>query len=277
MLRSGIPIDADNATHSTRFSAHILPVMVPEALRLHTAFVSVLSEYTTALFAERGYPLDRRSVASIGEATAVLDDALAFELDLPFLEQRRSPMEIVRLALAIPGQALSDADVIPHDPSGGGSPDDPYGLAPGSSAALGREAHEAHLRWGVAKAEAFAEGLAPRPEHPTAVLMAPDRADRETLVAAIERHGFRCEVARNPGAVVAALDAGHVAAAIVDLEHRSARDAIARLTARAVMTVVYGDAIDDLTETGLRAQGVREVVDRRRLLADPSAFLPLIT
>jgi hypothetical protein len=39
---------------------------------------------------------------------------------------------------------------------------------------------------------------------------------------------------------------------------------------------VYGDAIDDLIETGLRAQGVRGVVNRRRLLEDPTAFLPLI-
>ena len=50
----------------------------------------------------------------------------------------------------------------------------------------------------------------------------------------------------------------------------------AQLVEAAVPIMVYGDAIDDLTETGLRAQGVREVANRRRLLADPSAFLPLI-
>jgi hypothetical protein len=64
--------------------------------------------------------------------------------------------------------------------------------------------------------------------------------------------------------------------ALVDLAHRSARDAIAQLVEAAVPIMVYGDAIDDLTETGLRAQGVREVVERRRLLADPSPFLPVI-
>ena len=82
--------------------------------------------------------------------------------------------------------------------------------------------------------------------------------------------------ARNPGAVANAIDRGTVVFAVVDLAHRSARESITRLTDATIPTIVYGASIDDLTEVGLRAQGVRNVVDRRRLLADPSAFLPQI-
>ena len=76
--------------------------------------------------------------------------------------------------------------------------------------------------------------------------------------------------------MAAAIDRGLVVFALVDLAHRSARDAIVQLVEASVRTIVYGDAIDDLMETGLRAQGIREVESRRRLFADPSAFLPLI-
>lgn len=83
--------------------------MVPEANRLHAAFVAALPGYATAVFAERGYPLDRSAVESIDRATALLDVELGSELELPFREQRRSPLEIVRWVLEIPSSALADA------------------------------------------------------------------------------------------------------------------------------------------------------------------------
>ena len=64
--------------------------------------------------------------------------------------------------------------------------------------------------------------------------------------------------------------------ALVDLAHRSAGDAIGQLIEARVATVAYGDSISDLVETGLRAQGVRDVVDRQRLLAAPAAFIPVV-
>lgn len=250
--------------------------MVPEAKRLHAAFVSALPGYVTAVFAERGYPLDRSAVESIERATAVLDVELGSELERPFREQRRSPLEIVRRVLGIAGDALADAGVVPTGTSGPLSDADPYDLAPGSSSVLGSEAHEAHLRWGVAKAAAFVGRGEPVAADPVVLVMADGRVDREELMSAVEMLGLRPQVARNPGAVASALDGGPVVFALVDLAHRSARDAIAQLVEASIPTIVYGDGIDDLVETGLRAQGVREVVDRRRLLADPSAFLPLI-
>jgi hypothetical protein len=250
--------------------------MVPESKRLHAAFVSALPGYLTAAFAEGGYPLDRSAVESIERATAVLEAELASELELPFREQRRSPLEIVRWVLEIPGNALADAGVVPTGASGPMSDADPYDLAPGSSSALGPEAHDAHLRWGVAKAAAFVNSVETVAAEPVVLVMADGRVDRDELMSAVEMLGLRPQAARNPGAVASAIDGGPVVFALVDLAHRSARDAIAQLVEASTPTIVYGDAIDDLVETGLRSQGVRKVVDRRRLLADPSAFLPLI-
>ena len=41
-----------------------------------------------------------------------------------------------------------------------------------------------------------------------------------------------------------------------------------------IPTIVYGDDVDDLVETGLRAQGVRKVIDRHDFVADPARFVP---
>jgi hypothetical protein len=250
--------------------------MTPEAQRLHAAFVAALPGYATARFAERGYPLDRSAVDSIERATAVLDAELGSELELPFREQRRSPLEIVRWALAIPGRALAEAGVSPSAAGGPLSDIDPYDLAPGSSSALGHEAHDAHLRWGVAKAAAFINREERETAQPVVLVMAENRADREQLASAVEMRGMHPHAARNPAAVATALERGPVVFALVDLAHRASRDAVVRLLEASVPTIVYGDAVDDLTETGLRAQGVRKVVDRQSLLADPSSFLPQI-
>ncbi len=250
--------------------------MVPEAQRLHVAFVAAIPSYVAAVCAERGYPLDRAMIEAIDEATAVVDAELAAELERDFRVQRRSPLEIVRVALASVSHVLSDGGVTARDPSGRDSEEDPFGLAPGSSSELGAEAHEAHLRWGVAKASAFVGDAAPTLVKPTVAVMASDRAERESLVASIEGRGMSCVAVRNPGAVEASLDDRAVMVAVVDLAHRSARDAIDRFVEHGVTTIAYGDAIEDLLETGLRAQGVRHIVDRHRLLADPGGFIPLI-
>jgi hypothetical protein len=250
--------------------------MVPEAQRLCAVFVAAMPSYVTALCAERGYPLDRQTVESIEEAAATLDAALTAELERDFRAQRRSPLEIVRASLVIVSGSLSERGVTPVDPTGRGSEDDPYGLAPGSSIDLGQEAHEAHLQWGVAKAGAFVGDAAPKVAKPAVAVMASDRADRDALVSSVEERGMTCVVVRNPGGVAVALEYGATMVAVVDLAHRSGRDAIGRFTAGGVTTIAYGDAIDDLLETGLRAQGVRHVVDRQRLLADPTGFIPLV-
>lgn len=250
--------------------------MVPEAQRLCAVFVAAMPSYLTALCAEHGYPLDRHTVESIEDATRALDVDLTTELERDFRAQRRSPLEIVRASLVTVSGSLAERGVVPAYPVGAGPENDPYGLAPGSSIDLGQEAHEAHLQWGVAKAGAFVGDAAPKVTTPAVAVMASDRADRDALVASAEARGMTCVVIRNPGGVAAALDRGATMVAVVDLAHRSGRDAIDRFTAAGITTIAYGDAIDDLLDTGLQAQGVRHVVERRRLLADPTGFIPLV-
>jgi len=250
--------------------------MVPEAQRLHTALVSVFPAYTTEVFVDRGYPLDRRSVEAIERATAMLDTELAAVLDLPYDEQRRSPLEVFRTALALVAESLVEDGVMSATPADERNGSDPHGLAPGSSSALGTDAHNAHMAWGVAKAAAFTGVRSGTPAPSALIVVTPDRDEREAIIAAARERGLSCRAERNPASVVAAIEGRTILAAAVDLSHRSAREIISRLTMSGVATVVYGDGIDDLTTTGLMAQGVRTVVGRRRFLADPIRFFPTV-
>ena len=151
--------------------------MVPEAQRLCAVFVAAMPSYVTALCAERGYPLDRRTVESIEEAAATLDAALTTELERDFRRSAEALSSSRELRWRpVSGRCPSGRH--PVDPTGRGSADDPYGLVPGSSIDLGQEAHEAHLQWGVAKAGEFRGRRAPKVAKPAVAVMASDRADR---------------------------------------------------------------------------------------------------
>ncbi|MEA3502359.1 MAG: hypothetical protein U9R47_06260 [Actinomycetota bacterium] len=250
--------------------------MTPESQRLHAALVAAFPAYLTGLFVERGYRLDRAAAEAIETATASLDADLAIELDQPFTEQRRSPLEVFRRALQLPTRALIDSGIAAP---GGATPlneSDPFDLSPGSSSALGPEAHTAHLAWGVAKAAAFIGDRSPSVAVPAILVMASSRAESDRLVDRLGSRGVPCIVARNPAAVAVAIAEAAITVAVVDLGHRSSRDAITRCVGAGVPTVVYGDDVDDLTETGLLAQGVRSVVKRREFVADPTRFVPRI-
>jgi len=257
-----------------RYALDILQTMVPEAQRLHAALVSAFPAYTTALFADRGYPLDRATVGTIEAATAQLDLELASELEQPFMEQRRTPLEVFSNALGSLNPVLDDAGV---DESADGRRDDPYALAPGSSAPLGEAVQAALTQWGAAKAIALTNVDRTGPPRPGVVVLTMDRVARQQLCDAAESAGLQCHGARNPSAVASALGTDTIKVAFVDLAHRAAYDAVERLTKAGVPTIVFGTAVDDLTETGLRAAGVREVVERDRLLSDPQKHLPRVT
>ena len=251
--------------------------MIAEAQRLHSALVAAFSAYTTEVFAARGYPMDRRFAEAIEQGSAYLDAELAEDLERPFTEQRRSPLEVFRTALGFVAATLADAGAVPPDTGKeSAAPDDPYVLAPGSSSVLGPEAHAAHIAWGTAKAAAFIRKASPNPAVPTVLLMSNDPEERSVVRSRIEAAGTPCTVARNPGAVAASIDRERVVAAAVDLSHPSARDSIGRLVAAGITTIAYDDAPDDLIETGLRAAGVRSVVRRKDFVADPGRFLPSV-
>lgn len=247
--------------------------MVPEAQRLHAALVSAFPAYATALFADRSYPLDRHTVEAIETATAQLDLDLADELEHPFVKQRRTPLEVFAAALGGLNPVLADAGI---DDAPDGRSGDPYALAPGSSAALGEAVQAAHVQWGAAKATALTSVDRQAPPRPAVVVLTMDRVTRQQLCEAAEQAGYQCHDARNPSAVASALATDTVKFALVDLAHRAAYDAVERLTKAGVPTTVFGSGVDDLTETGLRAAGVKSVVERDRLLSEPADHLPSI-
>lgn len=245
--------------------------MVPEAQRLHAALVSSFPAYATRRFADAGYPLDKRSVQAIEAATTQLDLDLASELEQPFVEQRRTPLEVFNIAMSTLTPVLLAAGV---DPPAAGRTGDPYDLGPGSTAVLGDAVQKAHAAWGAAKAAAFTGGDPRGPHRPTVVVMTMDRVARQELCFAAEEAGYHCVAARNPSAIAGAIAADTVKMGIVDLAHRAAHDAVKRLGEAGVLTIAFGSAIDDLTETGLRAAGVSAVVDREALLGAPEQYLP---
>ncbi|MEA2024371.1 MAG: hypothetical protein U9N79_08805 [Actinomycetota bacterium] len=248
--------------------------MTPEAQRLHVTLVAAFPAYVTGAFSELGYPLDRTTAEAIEEATAVLDAELGLELELPYREQRRSPLELFRAALEIVVLSLVDARVSPTNKESTMAEGDTYGLAPGSSSALGAGAHEAHLAWGAAKASAFMAERTAVSNDPVILLVTADRGDRDAILPVLKSPGVDCLTARNPAAVAGAIEQRAVLVAFVDLAHRSARGSVSRLVEAGVPTIVYGDGVDDLTETGLLAQGVRAVIRRRDFVANPARFLP---
>jgi len=248
--------------------------MVPEAQRLHSTLVSAFPAYVTAVFTERGYPLNRTTATAIEEATAFLDAELAVVLEQEYEDQRRSPLELFRAALEMLASTLTEIGVSPATTDHSTTDGDTYGLAPGSSSALGPEAHEAHLAWGASKASVFLAGRSMTPPEPAILLMSADRREQDVLVPLLRTPGMECLAARNPAAIAAAIEHRAVLMAFVDFAHRSARGAVTRLIEVGVPTIVYGDDIDDLQETALRAQGVRAVIGRREFVADPTRFLP---
>jgi len=255
---------------------HNLMAMLSESQRLHAALVAAFSGYVTGVFAERGYPLDRPSVEAIEQAATVLDVELADEMELPFTDQKKSPLEIFRAALGLVAASLERRGVMPVGAGPRPRDDDPYGLVPGSSSVLGPEAHEAHVAWGVAKAAAFTGQATTKQVERSVVVVASDRGEREAIVVAIRERGLPCRAVRNPAGVAAAIEEGAALAAAVDLSHRSGREIISRLVTAGISTVVYGDAVDDLVTTGLLAQGVHTVVERGRFISDPLEFLPTL-
>ena len=274
MVLQGIAVYPFDGRPATIGWVHILNAMVPEAQRLHSTLVSAFPAYVTAVFTERRYPLNRATALAIEEATAFLDVELAVVLELDYREQRRSPLELFRAALEMLATTLDYAGVSPALTAPATAGGDAYGLAPGSSSVLGSEAHTAHLAWGAAKAAAFTAGRSTTPTDPVILLMASDRGDQSRVVPMLSSPGVECLATRNPAAVAAAVDERPILVAFIDLAHRSARGAVARLLDAGIPTIVYGDDVDDLVETGLRAQGVRKVIDRHDFVADPARFVP---
>ncbi|MFO7700908.1 MAG: hypothetical protein R6W79_09930 [Acidimicrobiia bacterium] len=241
--------------------------MIGDRSELHEAFVEAYPAYVARTLESMGIAVDEVVADAIVEGAAVLDGMLTSLDRLDPIDQRHSPLELFREALRPVDRALGMAGIPPPGPAHGlGSPWDRvtwdrYGLAPGSSQVLGHRAHEAHLRWGLAKAVA----LAPMVNRPYARIVASgDRLD--ALGSAVTELGYR----------TSSPDDGPPSVAIIDASVPGGHDAIRRAVGEGAHVVVFGDAIDDLEIAGLRALGVALVVTTSALLRDPQAHLPAI-
>jgi len=154
-------------------------------------FVAAYPRYVSQLLIDRGIGIDTTIADAVVEGTGVLDALLLGLSEEPVLEQRSSPLELFREALRPIDRALALLGVpVPHG-TGARSivPWDRYALAPGSSKVLGEAAHEAHLRWGLAKAAevaAFVDSTA----GPTLGIFS-SSADRALIVRQAEIASYR--------------------------------------------------------------------------------------
>lgn len=241
--------------------------MIGDRSELHESFVEAYPAYVVRTLESLGIEVDEVVADAIVEGAAVLDGLLTTFDRLDPIDQRHSPLELVREALRPVDRALGMEGIPPPDPTRGlgatwgGAPWDRYGLAPGSSQVLGARAHEAHVRWGLAKAAA----LAPMVNRPYARIVASsDRFD--ALSTAVTELGYR----------TASPDDGPPSVAIIEASVPGGQDAIRRAVAEGAHVVAFGDKIDDLETVGLRALGAALVVTTGALLRDPQAHLPAV-
>ncbi len=238
------------------------------ASELHQAFVGAFGPYLNDVASELGTSLPADVVH---EASMWFDRELRSLLELPFGEQRRSPLEIVQMATSGPNSALAGSGVRPplRDPvTVAAVPGDTYGLAPASSAALGEEAFHAHLAWGVEKARALAPLVTGAGR--TVVLVSGDLMDRSRFEDAINSAGLRLEMwGRDHDSELSPV------LAFVDLTHSDAEIAIKALKPIAKV-VAYGPHVDEGAVERAFLLGADTVLPRSRLFRAISEFLPKI-
>ncbi len=247
---------------------------------LQDAFVAAYSPYVRARVEALGVDPEM-----VGEAIAAGRDWLAAELGslmaLDPREQRRSPLEVFRMALAYPTRELEErgiAGVERDETTAAALPGDTFDMAPASSRELGEAAWKAHVAWGIAKAGSVA-GVVPVAEHtePVAAVIAlfsTNVMDRVTIGGAVGGAGYELAVWRNPAALAAGLSGDLPAMALVDLQHPAADDAIRTLTARGVPTLAFGPHVDDFALSRAVALGAADALPRSRFFRRLPELLP---
>jgi hypothetical protein len=258
--------------------------MTPEAERLHGALLDAYPRWIHTRLDERGIAPPPGVEGAIVAGAALLDELLRALFSVQPGEQRRTPLELFREALRAPTEALRAAGVPPVERDElqvAALPEDPYDLAPGSSEELGEDVWAAHLAWGVAKAEDVAGmvPVSPASNHaaarPAAVLISSDLMDRSKIQSVAEELGFDLVVARNPGAVAAAIERRPVVA-FVDITHPAADDAIRSLAAVTRRTIVFGPHVDDVALIRAKTLGAADAVPRSRFFSHLPDWFPTL-
>lgn len=135
--------------------------MIEVADELRRAFVTAYRPHVVAGVKSLGVEWSPELDSAVSEGERWLDAALTALLSLPFVEQRRGPLEVFQEAMTFPTAVLEEADVAPaarDEAAATALPGDRYDLAPASSTVLGEGAWQVHMRWGAAKAQAFLAG-----------------------------------------------------------------------------------------------------------------------
>jgi hypothetical protein len=232
---------------------------------LRSTFVAAYPRYVSRLLIDRGIGIDTTIADAVVEGAGVLDALLLGLSEEAVLEQRSSPLELFREALRPVDRALALLGVsVPAPGSGARSivPWDRYALAPGSSKVLGEAAHEAHLRWGLAKAAevaAFVDSTA----GPTLGIFS-SSADRALIVSQAEIASYRTVLLPSDSPV---------SVAVVSADERGA-DEIVRSCAKRSRVIVYGDSIDDIDQIRFMSLGASLTVRCDSVLGDLRALLP---
>lgn len=242
-----------------------------EAATLRQELVTAYRPYVVHRLAEHCIEVPDGLDAALSAGEAWLRDELAAVTEVPFAEQRRSPLEVFQEAMRFPTEALA-ASGIPEparDPAAAEVlPGDRYDLAPASSQALGEQAWRAHLAWGVAKARALA-GPAP-----AVGWWGRDLMDRSRIEAALDGSGLELWLWSSAGELERSLDERRPVVAFVDLDFAGADDAIAALAKAEVRAIAYGPHVDDVAMVRARTLGAEDAVPRSRFFASIGTYLP---
>lgn len=236
------------------------------ATALHQAFVGAFGPYLNEVAERLGTELKPQVVE---EATGWLAFELKELLELPLVEQRRSPLELVQEATSGPNHALAEAGVRPplRDPATAAAvPGDTYGFAPASSSALGEDAFDAHMAWGIEKAKALAPLVTG--EGRTVLLVSGDLIDRSRIEDAVNGAGLKL-------ALWGSDQAFSPVVAFVDLTHADADEAISAL-AETVKIVAYGPHVDEVAFDRARLLGVQTILPRSQFFKAVSEHLPKV-
>jgi hypothetical protein len=232
---------------------------------MRAAFVEAYPLYVATVLTARGVEMIEVIADGIVEGVSVLDGLLQALEGSSFELQRQSPLELFREALRPIGRALDTAGVPPPAGVRAGAVSlvawDVHMLSPASSAELGSTAHEAHLRWGLAKARAM--GAFPSQTARTSVLAWCAPQDRRVIEEQVIAAGYEMSDQRTSASF-----------AVVDSDTDTFVEDLEDAMRASKRTVVYGRALDDVREAGLRAQGVWKIATRQKMLTDLAAVLP---
>ena len=229
---------------------------------IRQAFVAAYPQYVAGVLTERGIEMEPVIADGIVIGTGVLDGLLAsLEAMTPGLASR-SPLELFREALRPVDRALDVAGVEPPHIDANQRqllPWDRYALSPGSSLVLGATAHEAHLQWGVAKAQAFAA-------KPSAGLRCFD-VDAPLLLSQLEALGYR--VLRLPSTE-------NVSVGLVDIDEGDVDSIISDAATGGAFIVAFGADPKDTEQIRYKALGATAVVPKQALLDDLARHIPAL-